>query len=370
MDSLSFTAGRKKTGRQAVFWCGAALLLGWGMVTESETVSQGVLESVRRCLTILVPSLFGFLTLSAFFIRSQLYLALGKPFSLLSRYVFRLPPDQFPIFLISLFAGYPVGAKLLSEMEGQGRISRKDAESLLGICYSSGPSFVIGLVGVQVFSSVRIGTLLFFSLLLANLAIAIARGFFRPVPPKDSEKPKWNISAAVLVQSVESGAKSMYLVCIMVVFFGILLSLLERSGALSVLSGWLSPLFQGQDTLVYIKSLLEISSLSALPQDSFQSLPAAAALLSFGGVCVVLQIAALTGGRLRLGKFLLARALSMPIAWGICRIMTSCFAAEVSAIAARPFLAFRECSPLPSICLLFMTAILLCSGQKETGREI
>ena len=111
-----------------VFLIISVIITAVSLILFSQEITAGIIDSINRCLTVIIPSLFCFLVLSSFLIYTNLYIIISKPFDIISRYVFRIKTEHFSIFLLSLFAGYPAGAKLLSELKEKNMIEKKDAE--------------------------------------------------------------------------------------------------------------------------------------------------------------------------------------------------------------------------------------------------
>lgn len=330
----------------------AVFFLCYAFIAYGRDVSAAVVSSINSCLTVIIPSLFGFLVLAGLLIKTGLYALISKPFCLISRYVFKIPEQYFSIFLISLFAGYPVGAKLLYELRASDVISKKEASDILCCSYTSGPAFIIGLVGAKLFGGARVGLVIYLSVVLANLILAAALGFFKKVPPKSQGKASLSITAKALVDSVESGAKSLFQVCIMIVFFAALIAVLKEFFTISPL----------------IASFLEISNLSALPLECYSYLPQISAAFSFGGVCVILQIAAIVRGEIPLWKFVIVRIISAPLSAFLCSGLNFLIGdiSVLASITSQPSAMTSQTSPVASICLIIMTVMLLLIKRKRT----
>ena len=90
-----------------------------------------------------------------------------------------------------------------------------------------------------------------------------------------------------------------------------------------------------------------------------RSLPMLAALLSFGGVCVIFQIALLYGD-VSVLKLMLYRAFGGAASFVFCRFFMKLdfFGYELDTYS-REFVVFSSSSILPSIILLIMTGLLL-----------
>lgn len=353
-----------------------SLFLGISFVFWGKEISAAVIQSTQNCFTLIIPSLFAFMVLAVFLTSSKTYLLLSPFFSFLSRYLFHIPPSLFPLFLLSQCAGYPVGAKLIRNLTTDKTISASQAKQFMCICYAGGPAFLVGLVGIQVFSSVKIGLLLWGSVFLTNLLLAICIHIRKPVPPKEKIKEiHVQYSTQIFIQSINQGAKSLGMVCITIVFFSILLAVAESSGILSIISQWIGALLNVQQStsLILLRAFLEISNLSALPQNCYNLLPIIAGLFSFGGCCVILQIAALLSTSsncndtaISFTPFFITRLLSMPIAYGMCRLLLHFFPPNLAVSSGvHTKILLQSASPLPAVCLLMMTIILIKISPKS-----
>ena len=90
---------------------------------------------------------------------------LDKPF----KKFYNTPNGSFLIFFLSVISGYPMGAKLISNMYENKYIDNDDALSTLSFCSISGPMFMIGTVGVSIFHSYKSGLIIMIANLLASI---------------------------------------------------------------------------------------------------------------------------------------------------------------------------------------------------------
>lgn len=346
-----------------VLLAAAAVSFGVLIVVYSKAVAASVSTALERCLTVIIPSLYIFTALSGFFISSGTYQLLGKIFRPFSRYILKLPEELFGIFLISSVAGYPIGAKLISELFDRSEIGKKDAERLLCVCYSSGPAFVIGTVGHSMFAetvSVKAGLALFLSNFAANLLLLALMNIGKPIPEKSSKNAKLNFSADTIVNSVVSGGKSMLIICAVIIFFASLTAILSVTGIVGRLSPAVSTAFGISEPLseTLICAFMEISCITGL--DSAALYPTAAAMLSFGGLCVLMQIKAITGSRFSLKSFLIARPVCAGISYIFSKIIFFLMDIDISSTASVNICANNiNYPPILSVILLIMTILLL-----------
>ena len=86
-----------------------------------------------------------------------------RPFAPFSKKLFGTPPISFCTFLMAVLSGYPVGSKMISDLYASGKITKMEATRMSAFCSTSGPMFIIGAVGVNMFKSAQIGYILFLS---------------------------------------------------------------------------------------------------------------------------------------------------------------------------------------------------------------
>ena len=96
---------------------GAALLL-W-----PEATSTGVSRGLSICSSVIIPSLFPFLVLSGFLVKSGVSAALGRRLERPTRFLFGLPGCCAAGILIGFIGGYPAGAIAVGELMKQGALT-------------------------------------------------------------------------------------------------------------------------------------------------------------------------------------------------------------------------------------------------------
>lgn len=89
-----------------------------------------------------LPSLLPFMILSNVLIGANVVSQLMRPFSGFFRHVLGLSPEGGYAWLLSLFCGFPMGARLTGDMYRQHRISREEAGYLLTFANQSSPMFL------------------------------------------------------------------------------------------------------------------------------------------------------------------------------------------------------------------------------------
>ncbi|MCI7766770.1 MAG: hypothetical protein MSJ26_02155 [Oscillospiraceae bacterium] len=359
----------KRISPGAIVFLIAAALIWAGRESAKECAKAAAL-----CISVLIPSLFAFTAASKLLISTETYKLLGRPFSLFSRYVLRMPEEFFPVFLISQLAGYPIGAALISEMRGSGRLTREMAEELLCFCIAPGPAYIMAVASAAAPKSSEAWISVMLGVTGANLAAALVTAPFRKIPEKSCERISPRLTAEDITAAACSASESMTMICAMVLLMAALMGIFTKAGLLSGLSMLISRLTGAPPAQVYpfARSFFEISNLCGVFGDSTAILPLSAAFLSFGGLCVHMQISAVCKGFSPMKAFIW-RGPSAAAAYLICRSLIPKFCVvSVISVSAPVYeeVRFSDYSPLLSIILLIMTILILSQKNVAKSKKI
>ena len=280
-------------------------ILVW-FLTDAGRVRAAAAEALTLCGESVIPALFPFLAVSGLLVSMGFGEWISPLFAGLMGPLFRLPGQASSALLLGLVGGYPIGARTAADLYRQGLLTAGEAERLLAFCNNSNPVFLISVLGVGVFGSVRAGVWLWLIHLLSALLTGLL--FRGGKAPARREKVRAvscrtvSLPAAV-VSSVRSAANGMLSVCAFVTLFYVLISpLAERSGLLPTA----------------LVGLVELFSLTPLLTPDTFGFVLAAACAGWGGLSVLCQTAAvLDGTGLRLAPCALGKALQALFSAGL-----------------------------------------------------
>lgn len=279
---------------------GAAwLLLAWPQATAS-----GISRGLSICSSIIIPSLFPFLVLAGFLVKSGLSVSIGRRLERLTRLLFGLPGCCAAGILIGLVGGYPAGGIAVGELVRQGSITRSQGRRMLSFCVNGGPAFIISAVGAAMLGNLEYG----FMLYAAHIAASILLGIFLRIEasPEDKIPPNKSLQKAApavkrlspapaFVESVNSACRSMLVMCGFIVLFASFLSLADGSGFSALIESKLARI-TGPNSPVnscLLPCLLEVSCGSVEASHAGAIAPLLLGLtLGWGGLSVHCQIAA------------------------------------------------------------------------------
>lgn len=310
-------------------------------------------------MNMLIPSLFCFMIFSNFIMKTKLKRVISFPLEKLFSKAFRLNSCESTIYLLSLIGGYPIGAKLISDLYAKGEIKKEKAERLLAFFVNCGPSFLISGIGAGLLGNVKIGVIIYLSELLASFIIGfiITRKTDISVS-KTNESPSADFGIA-LTESVVDATKTMILICAYSVFFSAVLPLI-------MLFCKNFP----QLLLQIISGVLEVTNgcFSMVADNAAASVLLLTGFTAFGGICVIFQIYSIVNqSGLSLLLFLKYRflytAISVSLVYLYLRLFPS--VTECMAINSAIRREIYTVSPLASIFLIILSLMLLFFQRKS-----
>ena len=258
------------------------------LILDTKTALNGANEGMRLCASTVIPSLLPFIFLS-----NLLTSALTGTKSKILRFIGRItgiPQGSESLFIIGALGGYPTGAQAVTAAYSNGQLSKKDAQRMLGFCSNAGPSFLFGITAAQFpdMSSVWV-------LWMIHLLSAFLTGMLLPSGSKDSVAIAHG-RPLTAVESLRKTLNSMAQICGWIILFRILLSFSTR---------WFLWLFNDVENVI-INGIVELS-IGCVSLAKIQNLGmlfiAAAAMLGFGGLCVLMQTTSAVGS-LGLGMYI------------------------------------------------------------------
>lgn len=263
--------------RKYVFAAALGMLL---LILDSRCALESARQGLELCILTVIPSLFPFLFLSSI-LTAGLWGSRSRLLRLAAN-CFRIPAGAESLLLSGFLGGYPAGAAAIGEAYQKGRLQPDTARRLLACCSNAGPAFLFGMVAPQFPDKAMV-----FLLWGIHMVSAALVSFCFPCP----KEPQTVLDAKKLsvTQTMHRSLRTMALICGWILLFRIIIGFLDRW----VL--WMLP----DPVRILIWGFLELSNgCCALGRIQSVSLRfvAAAAMISFGGLCVAMQTASVTYG--------------------------------------------------------------------------
>ena len=136
-------------------------------------VKNGVIKGLEICLYTIIPSLFPFMVLSTYIVKSNILSPFYKALAIPSKLFFRQPPCATPVIIMSMIGGFPVGIKMTSDLYLSKQITKEQAQRLCLFCMNGGPAFVITTVGISILGNMKAGIIIYISLCISSFLAGV-----------------------------------------------------------------------------------------------------------------------------------------------------------------------------------------------------
>ena len=264
-----------------------------------------------------VPSLFPFFVAVELLKHTNLIYFLSIKLDKYMKPIFNLPGvASFP-FVMGLISGYPVGAKIVSDLYSNKLCTQKEAERMLAFTNNSGPLFIIGTVGCSFYSNTSIGILLLISHILSSICVGIILGIISRIKSATNTFTANSTQSAstnnfssllqddikiadlggILGSAIVSAIKSILMIGGFVTIFSVILSILNNTKILTIISYFISNIFHiNPDYIVglltgfleFTNGLYKISTINNKMLSI--NLILSSFIIGFGGISVTLQV--------------------------------------------------------------------------------
>lgn len=266
------------------------------------SASEGVQNGLNYSANLLLPSLFPFMVLSSFVIRSDFSEFIGKAFAPVTKFLFGLPKICSSAIILSLVGGFPVGAKCVQLLYDRKKITETQAQRMMLFCVCSGPAFLITAVGAIMLKNITVGIILYISQVLSCIILGIISKYIyisekriketvnnKTFSDKTENTDKDIISAFIL--SCSDGASSIISMTALVLIFSLFINVAEKNGITSFISEIFNLLGMNSNmSNVILPIILEVTGACNKICDGGMPLWVMSFAVGFGGMCVHLQI--------------------------------------------------------------------------------
>ena len=119
------------------------LLLLFFFIRFPEEALDASRQGMQLWLNTLIPTLLPFIILTNVLIKTDFIDKLFRPFHRLWKTLLGLSPQGVYAFFTGILCGYPMGAKITSDLYEHGKVSRREANYLLTFSNNASPAFII-----------------------------------------------------------------------------------------------------------------------------------------------------------------------------------------------------------------------------------
>lgn len=287
------------------------------MIFNSNTVIESVGFSISIWKDNLFPTLFPFFVINNLLIEYGFVEIIGSILAKPMNKFFNMPSSTGSVLAISLFTGFPSGAKYTTDLVKRGIITKDVASRLLTFTHYSNPLFILGLVSFLLNSK-----LLAIIILISHISSGLLTGYIynHRYSLGSIEKPVKRINITnkafgeLLTNSVIDSLNTLFLLLGIITIFLVITTLINQTFNFNpsfemILSG-IFEMTQG----IKLVSLSKISELLKIVLITF--------FISFGGLSVHMQvISVINEQKIKYKPFLIARIMHSVISIGFVFIL-------------------------------------------------
>ncbi len=192
-----------------------------------------------------IPSLYPFIILNNVLKEVNGFKFLGiitKPFSKL---LFKHSGNGSVAFISGITSGYPLGGLVTANLLEEKLISQNEANYFIMFTNNAGPLFVIGTIGITMFSNAKIGYFLLLNHIISSLFLGVLLSFFKKKQDKNLSCTKknmlyWNKKNNNILQSINSSIvnsnETILIIGGFIMFYSIIIGILDATNILSFIT--------------------------------------------------------------------------------------------------------------------------------------
>jgi len=256
-------------------------------------VYKGAKYGVELWLNIIIPTLLPFFIVAELLNKNDVFLKMSKVFEFLLRPLFNVPGVATIPIVMGFTSGFPVGSVVVANLREQKLITQEEGERLLAFTNNVSPLFLLSTIGVALLNNPTYGLFLLLGHYLASLIIGLGLGItarrkniFRQNNFELINSYYYLPFGRILQDAIESAFKKIFLVGGFIIFFAVLISLVEY--LMLSESSLFTAIFAG--ILEISNGVKRIAELNLTPLSKLIFL---SFILSLGGVSVFAQILAI-----------------------------------------------------------------------------
>jgi sporulation integral membrane protein YlbJ len=316
-----------------------AVLITVLIVIFSEDAFYAAVEGLRVWWEIVFPSLLPFFIIAEILMGLGVVHFMGALLEPLMRPLFKVPGVGAFAMSMGLASGYPIGAKITSNLRRKNLCSKTEAERLISFTNTADPLFMIGAVAVGMFHRADLGIIIAGSHYISSILLGFIMRFYKSSEKENREFINTNTGNNIFINaiqelitarkndgrtfgellgdSVRESINTLLLVGGFIILFSVITRIILITGIINVLNGvillFLRPLGITQSmTLPIISGLFEITNGTNLASQAsaplLQQLIITNAIIAWSGLSVHAQVATMIKGTdIKLKPYVIAR---------------------------------------------------------------
>jgi sporulation integral membrane protein YlbJ len=336
-------------------------------------------DGINLWIFVVMPSLLPFFIINDMLISLKVPENLSILFSPLAKLLFNTSGYGAYVFIMSIFSGYPAGAKITSDLIRNKKISADEGQKILAFSSTSGPLFIIGVVGASLLKSQAAGYLLlivhilgaFINGILFRFILNKSKGYSSKIekPTYDKKSTSELLSSAITNSLYTGGLIGGY-----IILFSVIISLIKQIQFFTIISHLLNNLFflpihTANIISYFLQALFEISNgtkiISDIPTSMELKLVLLSFIIAFSGLSIIGQVSGIISKtKINLNIYIISKISHGIISMALCFISLKLNIFSVKAITVNySYHSLLQINTILLILLLFIVLVLDISGS-------
>ena len=192
-------------------------------------------EGLDIWANLLLPSLLPFLIISNLLISLGFMDLFGRFLEPLMKPLFNVSGIGIFPFSISMISGYPVGAKLTSNLRENNLITKIEGDRLISFSSTSGPLFLLGTVLTGMLNAPELSPLILIPHYLGAITIGLIFRFYKKNDKSSIEHDVYNLKTtnnsigALISGCIKDGIDSMLMIGGFVIIYSVIINIMFKS---------------------------------------------------------------------------------------------------------------------------------------------
>lgn len=313
----------------------SAIVLGimFLIIANPAVFSASTISGIKLFFYSVLPGLFPFMFLTKLLTELGTVFKVSQKLNKVSNKLFGTPGVSLYCFLMSILSGYPIGAKIISDLYQKNLINEKDAKKMSIFCTTSGPIFVIGAVGVGMLKSFKLGAIIYISHILSSVICGLVYNIFSRKKQNTTATftPTITINTNIFSTCLNDTISSLFMVGGYITIFYLLSEVLDVLGIINFLSQVLSNIFyklglKSVNVKGLLYGLIEVThGIKEISSGIYTSIPLICGLISFSGTSIIMQsLAFLKQAQIKTHTFIFIKCVQMVLSIFLCKIIMVC----------------------------------------------
>lgn len=257
---------KEKKGLSPILTLFACFFVFMTSLFLSDKIAHSVRSGLSLCAKVIIPSVFPFIVLSDFLYAHADFSSLNRTGAFFEK-LFKINRVGIYPFMLGILCGFPLGVKCAKELYGDAKLTKDEAERIIGFCNNTGPAFLVSGIGLGLRGNILEGFLLYFVM----VGSAVITGI---IFSKSSDNVDCNVSFSgsgkfSFTESIKSAGISTLVICSYLTFFACVVGLLRNTIGENLIYILLVPLLEVGSAASILSKTKVISDILTLSLTSF-----------------------------------------------------------------------------------------------------